>query len=93
MVAVLHHKIGITSQTFLSGLRDVVEIRHILHGLLKSFVFAFMIGAVSCHQGLTTIGGPRGIGRSVTKAVVNSIVLVLILDYYLTKLLLTLDYD
>ncbi|MBM3848252.1 MAG: ABC transporter permease, partial [Verrucomicrobia bacterium] len=92
-VSVLHHKIAITSQTFFSGLRDVVDLKHILHGLLKSFVFAFMIGAVACHQGLTTIGGPRGIGRSVTKAVVNSIVLVLILDYYLTKMLLTFDYD
>ena len=40
------------------------------------------------NQGLTTIGGPRGIGRSVTKAVVNSIVLILILDYFLTRMLL-----
>jgi phospholipid/cholesterol/gamma-HCH transport system permease protein len=43
---------------------------------------------VSCAQGLQTIGGPRGIGRSVTKAVVNSIVLILIFDYFLTRFLL-----
>ncbi|MGC8988797.1 MAG: ABC transporter permease [Verrucomicrobiia bacterium] len=49
------------------------------------------MGAVSCHQGLRTVGGPRGIGRSVTKAVVNSIVLILILDYFLTRLLMHLD--
>jgi ABC-type transporter Mla maintaining outer membrane lipid asymmetry permease subunit MlaE len=36
---------------------------------------------------LTTIGGPRGIGRSVTKAVVNSIVLIVIFDYLLTRFL------
>src|SRR5882757_1190440 len=35
-----------------------------------------------------TIGGPRGIGRSVTKAVVNSIVLILLMDYFLTRVLL-----
>jgi phospholipid/cholesterol/gamma-HCH transport system permease protein len=35
-----------------------------------------------------TIGGPRGIGRSVTKAVVNSIVLIVISDYLLTRILL-----
>ncbi len=34
------------------------------------------------------IGGPRGIGRSVTKAVVNSIVLIVIFDYILTRILL-----
>ena len=39
--------------------------------------FAIIIGIVACHQGLVTRGGPRGIGRSVTKAVVNSIVLIL----------------
>lgn len=92
-VSVLHHKIAITGQTFFSSLRDVVEVKDVINGLTKSLVFAFMIGAVSCHQGLTTIGGPRGIGRSVTKAVVNSIVLVLIMDYYLTRLLLAIDHD
>ena len=52
---------------------------------------AIVVGIVSCHQGLQTIGGPRGIGRSVTKAVVNSIVLILILDYVLTRILLYFD--
>ena len=50
-----------------------------------------VIGTVCCHQGLQTIGGPRGIGRSVTKAVVNSIVLILILDYVLTRVLIYFD--
>ena len=63
--------------------------RDIVNGLIKSLVFAVIIGVVSCHQGLQTIGGPRGIGRSVTKAVVNSIVMILILDYVLTRVLLT----
>ena len=54
-------------------------------------VFAVVIGTVSCHQGLQTIGGPRGIGRSVTKAVVNSIVLILILDYFVTRFLMYFD--
>ncbi|MGZ4988297.1 MAG: ABC transporter permease [Limisphaerales bacterium] len=46
------------------------------------------MGLISCHQGLVTIGGPRGIGRSVTKAVVNSIVVILILDYFVTRFLI-----
>jgi phospholipid/cholesterol/gamma-HCH transport system permease protein len=43
---------------------------------------------VACHQGLVTRGGPRGIGRSVTKAVVNAIVLIVMFDYVLTRILL-----
>jgi phospholipid/cholesterol/gamma-HCH transport system permease protein len=74
--------------SFFASLRSFVEMKDVANGLFKSFVFAVVIGVVSCHQGLITRGGPRGIGRSVTKAVVNSIVLVVILDYVLTRFLL-----
>ena len=87
IVAVLNEKIAITFQSFFSNLRDVVRVGDVLNGLCKTFVFAVVIGTVSCHQGLITIGGPRGIGRSVTKAVVNSIVIIVILDYFLTRVL------
>jgi phospholipid/cholesterol/gamma-HCH transport system permease protein len=91
LVAHFSSGIGLSFQPFFSNLESVVDFNDILNGLIKSFVFAVVIGIVSCHQGLQTRGGPRGIGRSVTKAVVNSIVLVLILDYFLTRLLLELD--
>jgi len=87
-VAVFNQKISITFQAFFSTLRDVVDVGDLANGLFKTFVFAVVIGTVSCHQGLVTIGGPRGIGRSVTKAVVNSIVLILILDYFVTRFLM-----
>ena len=81
-------RIDISVTAFFSTLREVVEIRDVVNGVFKSFVFAWVVGVVSCHQGLITIGGPRGIGRSVTKAVVNSIVLIVIFDYLLTRILL-----
>jgi phospholipid/cholesterol/gamma-HCH transport system permease protein len=62
----------------------LVAYRDVVNGVFKSFIFALVIGIVSCHQGLQTIGGPRGIGRSVTKAVVNCIVSIVILDYLIT---------
>src|SRR5712671_1234941 len=82
VIAEANHRIGVPFQSFFSEVKDVAN------GLFKSFCFALIIGAVSCHQGLATIGGPRGIGRSVTKAVVNSIVMILTLDYFLTRFLL-----
>lgn len=90
-VAVLNHEIGISFATFFSDLSGYVDIEAVLNGLTKSFVFAVVIGVISCHQGFQTIGGPRGIGRSVTKAVVNSIVIILILDYVVTRSLMLLD--
>lgn len=81
-------EIAVPFNSFFTNLRETVDSKDILNGLIKTFFFAVVIGTVSCHQGMQTIGGPRGIGRSVTKAVVNSIVLILILDYVLTRCLL-----
>ena len=91
LVAVMNEQISLNFETYFNNLREVVRFGDVMNGLYKSFAFAVVIGTVSCHQGLSTIGGPRGIGRSVTKAVVNSIVLILILDYFLTRLLLYID--
>jgi phospholipid/cholesterol/gamma-HCH transport system permease protein len=88
VVAANNNRIDVPFQTFFSNLRDVVDIKDVANGVFKSFCFALVIGLISCHQGLVTIGGPRGIGRSVTKSVVNSIVLIVIIDYILTRLLL-----
>ncbi|MEI7732516.1 MAG: ABC transporter permease [Verrucomicrobiota bacterium] len=90
LVSVANEKIDLTFSAYFNNLSEVVKVKDVLNGLIKSFVFAMVIGVVSCQQGLATIGGPRGIGRSVTKAVVNSIVLILILDYFLTRVLLYL---
>ncbi|HEY5915648.1 MAG TPA: ABC transporter permease [Verrucomicrobiae bacterium] len=88
LVCSANHRIDVPFAAFFNALRDVVELKDVVNGVFKSFIFALVIGVVSCHQGLVTIGGPRGIGRSVTKAVVNSIVLIVLFDYILTRLLL-----
>ena len=88
LVADVNSHIAIPFQAFFADLRNIVGLKDVANGVFKGFCFALIIGIVSCHQGLVTIGGPRGIGRSVTKAVVNSIVLIVIFDYVLTRILL-----
>jgi phospholipid/cholesterol/gamma-HCH transport system permease protein len=88
VVAAANIHIAVSSAAFFSGLRSAVDLSDVANGVFKSFMFALIIGVVSCHQGLITRGGPRGIGRSVTKAVVNSIVLIVIFDYLLTRVLM-----
>jgi phospholipid/cholesterol/gamma-HCH transport system permease protein len=87
-VSAFNSRIDISYRAFFMNLREAVDLSDVANGVFKSFCFALVIGVVACHQGLVTIGGPRGIGRSVTKAVVNSIVLIVIFDYILTRLLL-----
>jgi phospholipid/cholesterol/gamma-HCH transport system permease protein len=88
MVCAANDRIAVSFEAFFNSLRSAVELKDVANGVFKSFMFGLMIAVTSCHQGLITIGGPRGIGRSVTKAVVNSIVLIVIVDYLLTRVLL-----
>ncbi|HCL91210.1 MAG TPA: ABC transporter permease [Verrucomicrobiota bacterium] len=88
LVATANARIAVSFEAFFHALRSAVDLLDVLNGVFKSFMFALIIGMISCHQGLITRGGPRGIGRSVTKAVVNSIVLIVISDYFLTRILL-----
>jgi phospholipid/cholesterol/gamma-HCH transport system permease protein len=90
-VAAFNPEIAVNFAAYLENLRFNVDLPDLINGLFKSFIFAMVIGVVCCQQGLDTSGGPRGIGRAVTKSVVNSIVLILILDYFLTRLLLNFD--
>jgi len=87
-VAEVNSHMAIPFQVYFADLRSMVDLKDVANGVFKSFCFALIIGSVSCHQGLATIGGPRGIGRSVTKAVVNSIILIVMFDYILTRILL-----
>ena len=91
LVASLNREIGLTFEAFFNNLGEFVEVKDVANGVFKSLIFAVVIGVIACHQGLETIGGPRGIGRSVTKAVVNSLFCIFLLDYFLTRILLFLE--
>ncbi|MSU40164.1 MAG: ABC transporter permease [Pedosphaera sp.] len=90
LVCMSNPEINLTYNGYMNSLSNMVRVGDVANGLIKSIAFAVVIGVVSCHQGLNTIGGPRGVGRSVTKAVVNSIVMILMLDYVLTRLMIRL---
>ena len=53
-------------------------------GLLKATVFGGIIGVVSCASGLEARGGALGVGRSTSRAVRDSIIAVIISNYFMT---------
>jgi phospholipid/cholesterol/gamma-HCH transport system permease protein len=61
-------------------------------GLVKPFVLGFAIVTIGCHVGLRTSGGTQGVGRSTTQAVVAGSVAVLAVDFFMTRLLISLMY-
>ena len=58
----------------------------LVYGLLKPLVFGFIVCMVGCYAGITTSGGTVGVGHSTTNAMVTSSILVLVSDFFLTKL-------
>jgi phospholipid/cholesterol/gamma-HCH transport system permease protein len=61
-------------------------------GLIKPVVLGFTLTIIACHVGLRTTGGTQGVGRATTNAVVAGSVLVLALDFLITKLLIATIY-
>ncbi len=71
---------------FISSVRHGVLISDILGGLVKPVVFGFVIGTVACYKGMQTEGGTAGVGASTTKAVVLASILVIVADFFVSKL-------
>jgi len=84
--------IGVSSNTYVAGLRDFFYLRDLLSGLFKAFIFGGIIGTMGCHYGFSTEGGAEGVGMATTRAVVASCVLVLISDYVLANILFRLIF-
>jgi phospholipid/cholesterol/gamma-HCH transport system permease protein len=59
-----------------------------IHGLFKPFVFGGIISLVACNFGLKTTGGTEGVGVATTRTVVTASILILVVDYFITQLLL-----
>jgi phospholipid/cholesterol/gamma-HCH transport system permease protein len=79
--------IAIEPEAYFSVLRRYTHFKDVMNGLLKAEIFGFVVVLVCCNIGLNTRGGPREIGASVTRAVVASLILILVLDYFVTQLL------
>ncbi len=83
--------IAVTTLDLPAGLyfNDVFEsltLGDVTSGVAKSFFFAYFIAIVGCYNGLTTKGGADGVGRATTNTVVLAAILVLVSDFFLTKL-------
>jgi phospholipid/cholesterol/gamma-HCH transport system permease protein len=75
---------------WVANLRDIVQIRDVLQGEIKSVFFGFLITLIGCYQGFNASGGGRGVGMGTTRAVVMGSVTTLVVDYFLSDVLLSI---
>ena len=80
--------LDLSTPDFIKGLKLFYRFKDIWFGLLKSASFGWTITLVGCSVGLSTRGGAEGVGRSTTRAVVYSAILILVLDAFWAVVLL-----
>lgn len=85
-------QLKVAGSIYWSNVTDGLYIDDIWMGLIKPVVLGFALVTIGCHVGLRAHGGTQGVGRATTNAVVGASVVVLALDFLLTKLLIALMY-
>jgi phospholipid/cholesterol/gamma-HCH transport system permease protein len=78
--------LNLTPGLYLNDVFEKLTISDVCSGVAKSFFFAYFIAIIGCHNGLNTTGGADGVGRATTNTVVLAAILVLVSDFFLTKL-------
>ena len=84
VIAVL--QLNLTAGLYLNDALSALTLDDVLSGVGKSFFFAYFIALVGCYNGLNAQGGADGVGRATTNTVVLASILVLVSDFFLTKL-------
>ncbi len=78
------------SPVYFSSVQNAITNNEILGGLIKPLVFGFIVAVTGCYMGLSTKGGTVGVGRNTTRSVVVSSILIIVVDFLLTKLIIAL---
>jgi len=81
---------GIDWHQYWSTSWQILVFQDVFMGLLKPVLFGFIIASVGCYYGLTAHGGTQGVGRATTQSVVVSSLLIIVVDLFATRLLMTL---
>lgn len=78
------------SNVFLTSVRNGIDTKDIIGGVIKPVFFGLLIASIACFRGLNTTGGTVGVGRSTTSAVVQASIAVIVFDFFLSKALQTI---
>jgi len=86
------YQLRVASGVYWTSITDALYLQDAWMGILKPFILGYVIVTIGCYVGLRTSGGTQGVGRSTTSAVVAASVAVIAVDYFVTRLLITLLY-
>jgi phospholipid/cholesterol/gamma-HCH transport system permease protein len=76
------------ARQYWSNAWETLVFQDIFMGLIKPVLFGFVIATIGCFYGMNTSGGTQGVGKATTQAMVASSVLILVLDFFVTRFLM-----
>ena len=80
------YQLDLSLGLYVNDVLSALTLGDIASGVGKSFFFAYFIAIIGCYNGLQASGGADGVGRSTTNTVVWASIMVLVSDFFLTKL-------
>jgi phospholipid/cholesterol/gamma-HCH transport system permease protein len=80
--------LGLDANQYWTTAYQSLRFGDVFMGLSKPVVFGFIISSIGCFYGVTAKGGTQGVGRATTQAVVAASVIIVVTDFFLTKLLM-----
>ena len=80
--------LGLNASSYLHNSYASLVHGDIVQGLIKPLFSGFIIATVGCFFGMKTTGGTQGVGRATTQAVVVSAVLIIVVDFIVTRLMI-----
>lgn len=81
------HHLGFSSGVYIKNTVNFLEFSDFMSGIIKAFVFGFIVTAISCFNGYNASGGAEGVGRVTINSVVSSAIAIFFLNYIITSLL------
>lgn len=84
-------ELNIPAHQYSRSVLNMVLIRDVSDGLIKSACFGFLLSSIACFKGLYARGGTEGVGSATTASVVTGSMVILISDFFLTKFLIYLS--
>ncbi|MFS8563003.1 MAG: ABC transporter permease [Rhabdochlamydiaceae bacterium] len=78
---------GMAPSSYFDPMPTHITMFDVLTGMVKAFVFGFLIMTISCYKGMKTSGGAAGVGKSTTNSVVISYCCILFSNFFLTVIL------
>jgi phospholipid/cholesterol/gamma-HCH transport system permease protein len=88
---IAYFTLNLTGMQYWTTAYQALQYNDIAQGLIKPFVFAFVISLVGCFYGMRTSGGTQGVGRATTEAVVMASVWVFFVTSLITRVFVNMQ--